>query len=326
MIPLGVGVASAICAGSLAFVYKTKTYSLIKSAIENIVMSSFYVGYKELHPAIAAQRRLDVLEEYNGRVLECKNDEACEIDAIYIPAQNDLKTGNVLVLCLNTTYQDHHPSRWEPFLQNGADILLWNPTKLGTISYSKDLSCILRYLRAQNRDQQIAIKTYCASSDAGISTLADQKDSKMHLIVDRGHGDVCNLARPFTILANLSIVQTVLTETFDCKGISKISEITGRILFLTPDQVDQVMDYGKKGNLTRDLHVVKSDQSLITLREQDHWSDWTFTTYNKVLEFLAETGVVSSNFNPVQEEKFPSSKPLTCFKKECIPVLTKTCF
>jgi hypothetical protein len=125
------------------------------------------------------------------------------------------------------------------------------------------------------------------------------------------------------MLASLSIVQTVLTESFDCKGISKISQIAGKILFLVPDQVDQVMDYGKKGNLTRDLHAVKSDQALITLREQDHWSKWTFTTYNEVLEFLAEWGIVNANFNRVQEDKFPSSEPLTCFKKECVPVLTK---
>ncbi|MBP7074341.1 MAG: hypothetical protein KBA81_03035 [Rhabdochlamydiaceae bacterium] len=317
------GIAGVICAGGIAFVYKTQTYSLIKSAIEKVAMRSFYVGYKELNPTIAAERRLGLLRNFQAQELNCLNDEGNEIDAIYLPAQES--TGNVLVLCLNTTYQDHYPSHWEPFLKNGADILLWNPTKLGTVSYSKELSCLLKYLREKKPDQEIAVKTYCASTEPGISAVADQKDPKMHLIVDRGHGDVYKLARSFTIFADLSIVQAVLKENFDCEGISKIKEINGRILFITPE-IDQIMDYGKKENLTRDLHCVKSDQALIELKEQDRWSHWTFTTYNDVLGFLAQWGIIRANFNQVQEAQFSSSQPVTYFKKRCVPALTKTCF
>jgi hypothetical protein len=317
-----IGVASAICAVGLAFVYKTQTYSLIKSVVEQIALRSFYVGYKKLDHVIASERRMGLLTSYQGQEFGCVNDGETQIDAIYLTAQNT--TGNVLVLCLNTTYQDHHLSHWEPFYENGADILLWNPTKLGAVSYSKELSCLLRSLREKNPHQEIAVKTYCASTDPGISAVADQKDPKMHLIIDRGHGDVYKLARSFTICAQSSIVQDVLKESFDCDGVNKIRAISGRILFIT-SEIDQIMDYKKKGNLTRDLHVIKSDQTLLALDEQDHWSNWTYTTYNTVLGFLKESGVVCSDFNQVQETLFPPSLPPSYFKKECVPVLTKTC-
>lgn len=320
---LQVGVASAMCASGLAFVYKTQAYSLIKSIIEKITMRSFYVGYKELDPTIASQRRMDLLRSYQGQEFVCKNDEETQIDAIYLTAKNSTK--NVLVLCLNTTYQDHHPSHWEPFYENGADILLWNPTKLGAVSYSKELSCLLKCLREKNPHQEIAVKTYCASTDPGISAVADQKDPKIHLIVDRGHGDIYKLARSFTIFAQISIVRAVLKESFDCEGIRKIENVSGRILFIT-SEIDQIMDCRKKGNLTRDLHVIKPDQTLLALEEHDHWSDWTFTTYNTVLGFLKESGIVCSDFNQVQEVLFPRSLPPSRFKKECVPVLTKTYF
>ena len=106
---------------------------------------------------------------------------------------------------------------------------------------------------------------------------------------------------------------------------NKIRAICGKILFLIPDRVDQVMDYGNGENLTRDLHSIRSDQSLIRLQTQSHWSAWTFTTYNEVFNFLASLGVVHADYKLVGEEQLPESKPLTCFKGKCVPILKKAC-
>ncbi len=309
---------------SSAIVIAVRGRSLAKSVIEMIAIRSFYVGFRELDSTTALQRRLELTKKYNAETFESANGQGDKIDALYIASQSALKTGNVFVLCLNTTYQDHHPSRWEPFLQSGADVLLWNPTKLGPVSYSKDLSAILNSLRQKKRDQQIAVKTYCASSDPAIRAVADQEDPKMHLIIDRGYGDVCQLARSFTILAALPLVRSVLKETFDCQGVDKIQKVRGKILFLTPNQGDQVMDYKAHKNLTRDLHAKRSDQPLIKLDSSDHWSDWGSTTYNDVLKFLAELNVVNKNYNRLEIGQFPNPVLPSWFKQECVPILIKT--
>lgn len=323
--------AGCITVGSIGIVlaYKaglhSKFYALVKSTIEKVALSSFYCGYNEIDPKIALQRKTELVKKYQAEEVSVENHQGKKIDAVYIRHRGQLATGNVLVLCLNTTYLDHHPSRWEPFWKSGADVLLWNPTTLGPKPYAEDLQAVLKSLREKNPNQVIGLKSYCASSDPAISAAAARKDPNVHLIVDRGHGDVKKLARSFTILSSLPIVQTVLEESFDCKGVEKIKNIAGKMLFFIPGQLDQVMDCGK-GNLTKDLHNQKPDETLVKLKGHDHWSDWTFNTYNEALNFLAKVGVVHNKHSPVKEEDYPEAPPLGCFPQKCVPFLTKSWF
>lgn len=314
---LGIGSACILCLSSTC---RQKAYSALAYCVKQAVSKFLYMGFKKLDPVTASERRHSLITKYGATELKPKNEDGVEIDAIYIPSNSKSKTGNVLVICLNTTYQDHNPSRWEPFLRNGADIVLWNPIKLNGIAYSNDLSSVLHSLRNQNPSQVIAIKTYCASSDPGIKAVYEQNDPNIHLIIDRGYGDVVKLARSFSLVSRLSIIETTLKEQFDCRGINKIKSVKGRILFLIP-QTDQVMDCGRD-NLTRDLYQLKKD-AFIALDFQDHWIDWDFTTYNKVFGFLSTVGVISQDFVPVDTSDFPISPP-TCLKKECVPFLIKT--
>ncbi len=295
------------------------------SCMEAMLTRFFYCGFDILDPDIATQRRLSLFTDYNAAEITCTNDDGQLMDVVYIPALPEVATGNAIVICLNTTYQDHHPHRWLPFLQNGADIVLWNPTRLGGVAYSNELASVLHILKNANPDQTLIVKTYCASSDPAIKAVAELSDDRVHLIIDRGYGDVQQLARSFTVFANLPMVKALLSEKFDCKGIEKIQAVNGQILFLIPREVDQVMDYGTGCNLTLDLAHLRGDATVLRA-VQDHWSDWGFQTYDAVLGFLARLGVVCPDFQPTDPAEFPEPPPLSYFSKECVPCLTKSPF
>lgn len=322
---VGVGVAAAVAfsfflPGDMFAKWREIAYAIVRYFVEKIASTFFYAGYKEFSLDFAAKRSEELVTRYGAQTLPCVNRSGVPMDALYIPSSSSLATGGVVVICLNTTYQDHNPRHWEPFLRSGADVILWNPTKLGAVSYSEDLSSLLRTLRKRDSTQVIAVKTYCASSDPGISAVAEQKDSRIHLIVDRGYGDAQLLARSMTLLADCSVVQDVIRDEWDCGGIWKVKEVYGKVAFLIAEH-DQMMNCGEK-NLTRELSQVKSD-SLVIEMELDHWSVWTYAEYNRVLAFLSEVGVVNREFSPIGPEEFPEPALSWC-AKESLPSLLKT--
>jgi hypothetical protein len=322
MSSLAIGVATTVCTAAAlsCYVYSTQVYNGAKAVVRWMATQAFYVGFKRLDPNEANRRRQDLIKDFQAEAFECTNKEGVKIDALYIQATQS-PTGNVLIPCLNTTYQDHHPDQWKTFWMNGADILLWSATQANPITYSEDLSAILRALREKNPTQAIALKTYCASSDPGISAAAEYEN--VHLIIDRGHGDVQALASSFTICARSSLAQRVLKDHFDCQGKTKIQNVRGSMLFLSPAGVDQVMDC-RTSNLTRELHALRSDQTMVRLQQEDHWENWTEATYREVLNFLEGVAIVSSKV--INTAKLPKSNTPDCFKKNWVKPLSKAWF
>ena len=138
-------------------------------------------------------------------------------------------------------------------------------------------------MRNNRPEQVVAVKSFCASTDASIKAVADRNDPNIHLIVDRGFGDIKKLLRSFSfIAAHIPVVNAVLNEHFDCNGTEKIKNIRGKLLFIVPGLLDQVLDYGKKRNFTRDLHDNQPNSSIIEMEGQDHWSKWNAKTFNQV--------------------------------------------
>jgi len=308
----------ALGAGLTAFVCRGKILEKVEQLFQWAITKAFYVGFQDsLTPKELADRRQTYFDQFNTRDLRVDG-----IDGIHISSTSDAPTGNILVCCLNHRYQKSHPRHIEPFLQRGADVVLWNPTGMCPRSFGEDLTNILRKLRHDNPAAVIALKTYCASSDPAIKAAAELDDPNIHVIVDRGHGDVQTLASSHTGLANLPLVKRILSRDFDCEGRDKIDQVRGRMLFLTPKDVDQVMDYGVK-NLTRELYTKRPHASLLELSPQDHWSSWGAPTYNKVLDFLANVGVVQNHYAPVDKAAYPVPEAPSCFKRKVVPPLMK---
>ncbi|MBI5273850.1 MAG: hypothetical protein HY860_02215 [Chlamydiales bacterium] len=317
--------AVATVAATTAYLYRDELYHTAEKITTCALSTNFYTGYKTLSPDVATSRRDNLFTTYGAHELSCFNAAGKNIDAVYIPATSAEKTGNVIVICLNTTYQDHHPRHFEPFLASGADVVVWNTTSLTPKAYSDDLLSVLRKMKESNPDQTVAVTTYCASSDPAIKAVANLGDPNTHLIIDRGHGDTPTLARSFTTLAGTSFLRSMIHADFDCAGAERIKEIRGRAIFLTPRELDQVMDYGSGRNLTRDLHVIRSraDDRLIELENSGHWTSLDYQSFNQILEFLEDLGIVIRDFPRVTQEAFPTAPPLGDCQKRWIPFLTK---
>lgn len=150
------------------------------------------------------------------------------------------------------------------------------------------------------------------------------KDSNIHLIVDRAHGNATSLASALSPLSRIPLIRRILKEDCDCQGIEKIRDIAGRILFIFAGNGDPMMDYGYGKNFTQDLQRRrKHNFDRIVLKGGDHWSPWDYPTYLRVLKFLFQVQVAqqepfmldSNNFPPATSPSYLKRKYIQCTLK-----------
>jgi hypothetical protein len=285
----------------------------INELAKKIIQSAFYCGFKVLPLKTIEERERLLTERFEVFLLPC------EVEARLLRSASAQRTGNIVVICLNTTYLDHHPHHYLPFLENGADVLLWNPG--GDVTpkhYEADLLKVLQAVHAEKPEATLALKTYCANTDPAISA-ASQCDFPVHLMVDRGHGDACALARSITLFAGCRWVEKILEKDFVCGGLQKIEQIRGRILFMRPQGGDQMMD-DKRENFTAQL--AQRVGGVVEWIPGDHWSKWGKTAYGHAFRFLRSVGIVSDE--QINEGQYPDPLPPSFFKQHCLPYLIKT--
>lgn len=293
---------------------------IVEWVAKRIIHFSFYAGYLILSAEVIEEREAYLHRAHQAVALDCRNVSGVPIKVRYIPSQAHAKTGNALVLCLNTTYEDHHPRHWIPFLHTGVDIVLWNPTQALPKIYEEDLFAVLQLLNTRNPHQMIGIKSYCASTDPAISAAA-RVNFPIPMIIDRGHGDVYSLTRSYSCLAGSALIKKILTEEYACFGIDKIAMLRGKILFFSPT-VDQVMDFGER-NFTRELaHRLPQETHVMETISGDHWSNWGATTYSLAFHFLKSTGLISV-ITPVSDLEYPEPPTPSACTRECLPFLMK---
>jgi hypothetical protein len=288
----------------------------------------FYAGYNPLTSTLALSRREALVKEKQALPIICTNNQGVAVDALYIPSQSAKKTGNVILMALNTSYQDHHPRHYEHYLQNGADVVLWNPTALKGKQVAEDLTALLKKLKSTNPVQKIVVKTYCASAEPGIAAVAALDDPDISLIVDRGYGDIGRLVRSFTFLSQMPLVKRILREQFACNGLSKVKDIKGRVLFVAPALKEDQMMHWKGRNLTYELFESRlrswrDGDELLLLKDADHWTPWNAAFCNQVNEFLKKNGIIAADYTPVSSQVVPDTVAPSCFKRYIVPVLSK---
>lgn len=298
---------------------------LVQKIVELLVRKPFYVGWV-FTPKLGQDRRQEAINKKQAVILDCKNPKGVDIDALYIASSSPKKTGNAIVFALNTSYQDFNPRHYEPLLANGADVVLWNPTVLEGKQFAEDLSTVLQALKAKDPQQKIAIKSYCASVDPAIAVAAEMNDPNISLIVDRGWGDVQQMARSFTVVAKLPVAKKVLKEKFDCEGMGKITSVKGKILFLAPPEKEDQAMYWRGRNLTYELREKRPHDQFFELPQSDHWTKWNFVTYNRVQKFLSENGIIAPQYEEAGEHLFPTRTPPSFFGRYIVPILTKSWF
>lgn len=316
--------------------------SWIATRIDRLVLSilkkSFYSGYDALTPTVANERKQSLITNHGAEILPCQNPQAIAIDTLYIRSPHANRTGNVIVFAETTSYQDRldHglPSKYKHFLDRGADIVLWNPTQLESKQYAQDLLAVLKKLKEQNPDQKITVKGHCATVEPAIAAAADLSQElntdSISLILDKGYADTFAFARCFTLLTKLPCVRRTIQNHFSCDGMEKLRTFPGKIIFIAPQdpKADQLTYWAHK-NLTYDMHALREhlgfyNDAFIKLgRQSDHWSSWNADEYNQIDAELLKVQTVAANYLEIGSEAHPARPPLTCFKKTCMPILTK---
>lgn len=312
----------SICtyACSMAGSFIMELVQLVEWVAKKIINFSFYAGYNVLAPDLIEQRNAQLRDTYAAVALDCHNAQGDSIAVRYIPSKASCATGNVLVICLNTTYEDHHPRHWLPFLERGADIVLWNPTQPLPRVYEQDLTAVLRTLHEKNPDQVVGIKSYCASTDPAISAAASMP-FPVHMIIDRGHGDAHALAESYSCFAKCRLVHHILAREYACAGIERITALQGRVQFFS-SEVDQIMEIGED-NLTYQLAALVNQQDAVEVLSGDHWDKWGVTAYSKAFAFLNSVGLLGDT-QPVNVQDYPDPAPPSWCAGTLLPVLMKT--
>lgn len=304
----------------------THSQRMITSVVLWSLRKAIFFSFKEMPRSVVNQRREQLINNYNAKPLSCSAKDH-EIEVVYVPSVAEIKTGNILLLCLNYPLQKHDPKKYEPLLHAGADIVLWNPSKPTACSYSDDLECVIKRIQEIYPEKVMALHAHCAATDPTISAVARLKDNKkVHLILDRGHGNIQALAESFTFFSKLPLIKSVLQKEFDCRGRENIAEIGGDILFMQTKGIDQIFDYGHHQNLSRDLRALRPDGEVIEMEEEDHWSEWSEKTYHQVLSFLEKRNIVSLNNPSITKENLLPTLKAGSFTTKAIHWVKKLAF
>jgi len=281
----------------------------------NFVLSTLqelvFFGYKELSLELI-KKRMQILENKGAKKLE-----GLDIEAYFLPANTE--KAHIIVFAHTHNLWQLHPRNYD-HLKDHADVILWNPSKLTTLQYKKDLQSVIEKVRSSYPNKTITIIGRCATVDPAIAVAKDLGDKKINLVLDRGHGNIKNLARSLTFISSLPIIQEILLTQFDCKGEEKIPDVPGKIFF-TRSQHDQLMKWGElnlTSNLIQKRGSHKEDQ-ILDLPNSDHWSPWTQETHQRIYEFIGFKHIDVSSFpkNPIQS---------SFFARSLLPILTKGWF
>jgi len=309
----------------------TCLYKIADQIFTALLKRSFFNGQFSLLPtALNRQRTLELLKAGACR-LNCRNQAGRKIDAIYISSTSPKRTGNALVYALLKPYQRFHPKNFQHLLEDGADIVLWNPTLALGNHYKSDLETVLRKLKQLRPMQKVAVAAYCASVDPSIAAVSAISDPSISLIVDRGYGEVRKFAMGFTVAAQLPCLQRWIAHKAGCDGLRKINSIPGNVLFVAPPKrADQLMRYNQgKRNFTYDLYETRQKRHpfatrMITLQNSDHWTPWSSSVHNKCKRFLSDNQIVATSYRHVSHKEFPIPSPPSFFRRHIFPLLIRS--
>jgi len=248
------------------------------------------------------------------------------IDAVRIPSTSPNPTGNAIIYVLGKHYQDYHPQNYEHLLADGADVILFNPSKKDTKTMAGDLKEVIKELRRRNPDQKLSMHGYCIGAHVATAVAADiaagavdglQAES-IPAIIDRGFEDAQEVAGFANRIANLSFARKYINRYYNAKS-NDIGEHKAPMLFVTPIEGDDQVNHKMKRNFTLEImeHHVQGKNQVVQLLGGDHWSAWPVDVHNKVKKFLSKQGIIATTYRKVTEDDFGGKEKLE--KKTSVP-------
>lgn len=255
------------------------------------------------------------------------------IDSIYIKSNAAKCTGNVVVYVLGKDYQSFHPRNYDHLLDDGADIVLFNPSEKSAKAMAADLKTVLGVLRERNPSQKVTLSGFCIGAHVATSVacdLAAESGISLPVIVDRGYGDGYELAKKISCIAKVPYVRDYVNKFYNNHTLEKIDKHKGAMLFLSPkDGDDQLLHQKLKSkkikNFTKELHKnhKNDDDTFVELENADHWTPWTYQVHNSVKEFLKKQNIIQEDYKKFTDQDsggFPKTTSVPWYRKKLLPL------
>ncbi len=301
-----------------------------------VLSKLFFFGYRILDPQEAEKRMSALKSKVPVSQLHCTDSSGTPLDVIYLATTVPHKTDHILVFAETTSYQDRvHsdgslPSQFQHFLDEGINVVLWNPSHSKNIEskqYADDLLSVLKSLK-EIKTKHIAIKGYCATVEPVISAAVDSGLENLSLILDRGFSNTRALARSFTPLSEIPWIAQMIQKRFSCNGENKLKRFSGNVIFVAPEDpaADQITSW-KGRNLTYEMYHLRNGKDPLVLMDKDttdHWSPWHAGEYAAITSHLKKFGVIPEKASDAPQGIPQKRPPLTLFQRTLYPWFVKT--
>ena len=266
-----------------------------------------FLKYFFLSKDVLKERRQEMIK--NGavpieNVISCNN---TFLDAMRVPARKPNPEKKTVIFILARHYQNCHPRQYEYMLEEGFDVVLFNPSKTNSVSMRDDFIALAEKLRADNPDGiKLAVHGYCigahAAAAGGAEIAERQPDAPpIAMILDRGFGDSNEAVENYMSIAKWPLFRNKIRAEYNLKAAEKVAKFAGKVLCLSPPDGQDRLMHGNKRNLTKELydsfplgnktwHTLPDvwDEETKTMKPSTHWSSWTKPTQDAALKFLHE--------------------------------------
>ncbi len=277
-------------------------------------------------------RRASLMKDYKAEPVEGSDRPLVSsvsrrpIDALYIPSQSEKKTGNAVIFVLGKHYQSLHPNNYQHLLEDGSDVVLFNPSKYTIEAMDSDLKELIKELKTRDSDQKLSLSGYCVGAHVAASVASDiaagnvegVKAESFPVIVDRGFGDGLEMAQKVTVFNRLPFVARRIDRLYNMYANKKLSNHRGSMLFVSPEQGKDQMLHTKSRNITKEMmEFHKGKHKLVELEGGDHFTPWTIKVHNKVKKFFQKQGIIAGDYRKVTVDDFGGEQAFK--KKQQVP-------
>lgn len=250
------------------------------------------------------------------------------IDALYIKSGAKKRTGNTILYVLGKEYQAFHPRNYDHLLDDGADVVLFNPSQHTAKAMASDLKSIVSELKKRNPEQEILLHGYCIGAHVAVSVaidFAEKANLMLPVVVDRGFGDGFKIAKRICSLAKIPYVKKYIKKYYNNSTEERINQHKGAMLFLSLKNCvykfkdKTIKDYTK---VLYKNHQQEHDK-FIELENADHWTQWTFGIHNEVKKFLKDRGIIRKDYKEFNEQDsggFLKETSVPWYRKPLIPL------
>jgi UDP-N-acetylglucosamine:LPS N-acetylglucosamine transferase len=258
------------------------------------------------------------------------------IDALEIKSTAKERTGNAIIFVLGKEYQGLNPRNFDHLLDDGADVILFNPSRNTAQVMASDLKTLIAELQKRNPEQKILLHGYSIGAHVATSVACDlamhadpRKQVSLPVIVDRGYGDGYSIAKKTTVISKIPYAKKYINKYYNNGTLEKIQNHKHKMLFLSPtegdDQIMHMYEGKKIINFTKNLHInhKNADDRFIELKNADHWTQWTYDVHNKVKEFLKDQNIIRRDYKKFDEKDtggFPAKTTVPWFRRHLLPL------